>query len=165
MKKIKLTQGKEALVDDEDCEMLMEHKWCAQQKGNDNFYVVRNSPRDSNGKQKTIYMHRVITNVPKGKQVDHINGNTLDNRRENLRTCTRSQNQMNRGRTKNNKSGYKGIYYAKDKPRFKPWQAQIKHNKKTIYLGYYKTKEEAALAYNKKAIELFGEYAKLNNVL
>ena len=166
-----LTQGKETLVDDEDYEMLMEHKWFANKDDKSGkFYVKRKSPIDSNGKQKTICMHRVITNAPKGKQIDHINGNPLDNRKENLRTCTNQQNQMNRGRTKNNKSGYKGVYYSKKSKSMinehsKPWRAEIQHNKKIIYLGYYKTKEEAALAYNKKAKELNGEYAKVNNVL
>jgi len=165
-----LTQNKETLVDDEDYEMLMEHKWYANKLGNGKFYVMRSSPRDSNGKRKTILMHRVITNTPKGMQVDHINGNPLDNRRENLRTCTNQQNGMNRERTKNNKSGYKGVCYKKRTKNMineypKPWLARIKHNQKIIHLGYYKTKEEAALAYNKKAIELFGEYVKLNNVL
>ena len=167
-----LTQGKEALVDDDDYEMFMEHKWCADKCWNnkDKFYVRRNSPRDSNGKQKTIKMHRVIMNAPKGKQVDHINGNPLDNRKDNLRVCTHQQNQMNRGRTNNNKSGYKGVHYKKRtksmiNERSKPWVAQIYLNDKKIHLGTYKTKEEAALVYNKKAIELYGEFVYLNNVL
>ena len=99
-------------------------------------------------------------------QVDHINGNTLDNRKENLRLCTNQQNAMHRGKTKNNKSGYKGVRYMKKKKGMinehsKPWQAQIYLNQKQIYLGCYKTPEEAARAYDKKAIELFGEYATL----
>jgi hypothetical protein len=171
MKKIKLTQGKEAIVDDDDYEMLMEHKWYADKdytiKSKDKFYVKRSPPRDSNGKQKNIPMHRQITNAPEGMQVDHINGNTLDNRKENLRICTNQQNQMNRGRANNNKSGYKGVCYRKKKKDMineysKPWQARIKHNQKQIYLGMYKTKEEAARAYDKKAIELHGEFAQLN---
>jgi len=172
MKKIKLTQGKEALVDDEDYEMLNEHKWYARKCWNnkDKFYVMRSSPIDSNGKQKTILMHRVITNAPKGKQVDHINGNPLDNRKENIRVCTHQQNLMNRGRANNNKSGYKGVSYKKRtksmiNERSKPWVAQIYLNDKKIHLGTYKTKEEAALVYNKKAIELYGEFVYLNNVL
>ena len=100
-------RGKEAIVDDDDYEMLMEHKWHAHKQLNNKFYVERKSPIDSNGKRKIIRMHRVITNAPKGMQVDHINGNTLDNRKENLRICTNQQNGMNRERTKNNKSGYK----------------------------------------------------------
>ena len=169
MKKIKLTQNKEAIVDDEDYERLMEHKWCAHKCSNnkDKFYVERMAPVDSNGKQKIIYIHRVIMNAPKGMQVDHINGNPLDNRRENLRICTNQQNGMNRGKPKDNTSGYKGVTYMKKKKDMineysKPWYAQIIHNQKKIHLGCYKTKEEAARAYDKKAIELHGEYATLN---
>jgi len=169
VKKIKLTQDKEALVDDEDYEMLNEHKWYAAKdwsiKNKDKFYVQRKSPTGPNGKQKTILMHRVITNAPKGMHVDHINGNPLDNRKENLRVCTPQQNNMNRRKYNNNTSGYKGVYYQK-KPKHmineysKPWRAEIRR----IHIGLYKTKEEAALAYNKKALEVFGEYAQLNDV-
>jgi hypothetical protein len=175
MKKIIIeskTHGRhEVLLDDEDYEWAKEYKWCANKvyriKNKDKFYVRRNSPRDSNGKQDKIHLHRVITNAPKGMSVDHINGNPLDNRKENLRVCTNQENQMNRGRTKNNMSGYKGVYYRKKNKdmineRSKPWKAQIMFNQKVIYLGLYKTKEEAARAYDKKAIELFGEFAQLN---
>ena len=166
MKKIKLTQDQWALVDDEDYEMLTEHKWYAN-RDKDKFYVMRNSPTDSNGKQKTIFMHREITNAPKGKVVDHINGNPLDNRRENLRVCTNQENTMNRRKHRNNKSGYKGVCYMKKKKYMisehsKPWLAQIGHNQKNIFLGMYKAKEEAARAYDRKAVELFGEFAVLN---
>jgi hypothetical protein len=167
MKKIKLTQDKEAIVDDDDYGVLMEHKWCAHKQVNGKFYVARSSPRDSNGKQKTIRMHRQITNAPKGMYVDHINGNPLDNRKENLRICTNQQNGMNRGKQNNNTSGYKGVRYVKKKKNMineysKPWGAEIMHNQKRVFFGYYKTKEEAARAYDKKAIELFGEFAYLN---
>tara|TARA_R110002096_G_scaffold299914_1_gene494671 strand:- start:184 stop:747 length:564 start_codon:yes stop_codon:yes gene_type:complete len=170
MKKIKLTQDQWALVDDEDYDRLNEHKWCAtanKQRGKFYFYVVRASPRDSNGKRKPIRMHREITNAPKGKMVDHINGNPLDNRKENLRVCTNQENLRNRGKSKNNKSGYKGVSYrkkAKDmiNEHSKPWWAFIAGNGKGGYLGVYKTKEEAARVYDKKAIELFGEFAVLN---
>ena len=91
--------------------------------------------------------------------VDHINGNPLDNRKSNLRICTNAENQRNRGVNKNNTSGYKGVCWAKQN---KKWKARIKHNGKLIHLGYYKDKEEAARAYDKKAKELHGEYAYLN---
>ena len=169
MKKIKLTQDQWALVDDEDYEMLTEHKWSAlrDHKTKDRFYVKRNSPTDSNGKRKIILMHREITNAPKGKVVDHINGNPLDNRKENLRVCTQQENTMNRRKHKNNKSGYKGVSYKKKKKDMineysKPWQAQIRHNQKSICLGYYRIKKEAARVYDQKAVELFGEFAVLN---
>ena len=156
-----LTQGKEALVDDDDYEMLMEHKWSINfNKNNGKHYAKRNC--QTKGARKIIRMHREIMNAPKRKQVDHINGNTLDNRKENLRLCTNQQNQWNSKRNKNNTSGYKGVSYRK---KHKVYRATINYNDKQIYLGTYKTKEQAALAYNKKAIELYGEYAYLNNVL
>ena len=115
MKKITLTQGKETIVDDDDYEILMEHKWYAHKSSRkkDKFYAERMAPVDSNGKQKIIHIHRVIINAPKGMQVDHINGNPLDNRRENLRICTNQQNGMNRGKPKDNTSGYKGVTYGR----------------------------------------------------
>jgi len=167
MKKIKLTQDQWALVDDEDYDRLNEHKWIAQReyksKRADKFYVVRNFPIDSTSgkKWKTIALHREITNAPKGMVVDHINGDSLDNRKENLRVCTHQENQMNRRINKDNTSGYKGVYYdAKNKKN--SWYAKIMFNYKLIHIGYYKTKEEAARAYDQKAIELFGEFAQLN---
>ena len=167
MKKIKLTQDQWALVDDEDYDHLNEHKWYANRERTDKFYAKRSSPIDSSGKQRKIRMHRVIINAPKGIPVDHINGNPLDNRKENLRVCTHQENCRNRGKPKNNKSGYKGVSYMKKSKDMinehsKPWKTQITFNGNPITIGMYKTKEEAARAYDQKAIELFGEFAQLN---
>ena len=107
-------------------------------------------------------MHRLIMNAPKGLQVDHINNVGIDNRRFNLRLCNQSNNQANRGLDKDNTSGYKGVTFKKDKPRNKPWQAQINYKGKHYSIGYFATKEEAAKAYNAKAKEFFGEFARLN---
>lgn len=104
-------------------------------------------------------MHRLLMTSPTGTMVDHINGNGLDNRKENLRVVTNSQNLMNRGKNKNNTSGYKGVLW--DKVRNK-WIALIGFNNKNIYLGRFFTKNEAAFAYNAKAEELFGEFAQIN---
>ena len=154
MKKIKLTQGKETLVDDEDYPYLNEHKWYALRvKNRDEFYAVRNGPIDSSGKNKKIYMHREITNAPKEKPVDHINRNPLDNRKENLRVCTHQENQMNRGKSKDNKSGYKGVSYHKKAKHMhnelsKPWNASIRFNGKSIYIGCFAIKEEVGSSEN-----------------
>lgn len=121
--------------------------------------------------QKKFYIHRVIMKVNKGTQVDHVNGDKLDNRRSNLRIATQSQNNMNRSKV-NNKHGYKGIYYYGDYYRKKTnlktevnhWRARIKLDGKYIYLGSFDTKEEAALAYNEGARKYFGEYASLNQI-
>lgn len=104
------------------------------------------------------YIHRMVMNAPKGVEVDHINGNKMDNRKKNLRLCNRSENASNR---KQIKGRYKGVY--RDKKR-KCWVAQITFNYKCTTLGVFKTAKEAALAYNIKAKELHGEYAHLNNV-
>ena len=106
-------------------------------------------------------MHRLITNAPKGLMVDHINHNGLDNRRKNLRLCTVSQNNRNRRPiTRPNKgSKYKGVTFDKKRNLFK---AEIQHNKKKYFLGRFKSQIKAAQAYDKKARELFGEFAYLN---
>jgi hypothetical protein len=90
-------------------------------------------------------------------QVDHINGNGLDNRKENLRICSHSENQWNRTKYKNNKSGYKGVFFHSKTGH---WEAGIRINGKREYLGVFNTPQEASLAYSRKAIELHGEFAR-----
>lgn len=150
-RQIALTQGKIALVEDSDYETYSRLNWYAKQYGN-TWYAVRQE------EQKTVYMHRKIMGVIDGMIiVDHINGNGLDNRRSNLRKCTRSENQRNRPRTKANTSGYKGVCFTDGK-----YRAQIQYAGKTINIGAYSTADEAARAYDKKAAELFGDFAYLN---
>lgn len=93
--------------------------------------------------------------------VDHIDGNRLNNRRYNLRTCDNHGNCRNRGKSKNNQSGYKGVFLRK---KTGTWICSITKNRKKVFLGDFKTKEEAALAYNEAAIRLHGEFAKLNEI-
>ena len=156
MKLIPLTQGQITLVDDEDFEELNQFKWHAHRRQKHYTYYAR---RGFQG--KTISMHRQIMNVPKGQQIDHRNMVGTDNRRCNLRFCTRSQNQMNRRSFKNGSSQFKGVTWHK---YGKKWQAQVFFGKKLYYLGYFDSEIEAAKAYDRKAIELFGEFAKLNFV-
>lgn len=156
IKRIKLTQNKFAIVDEEDFDKLNKWKWHAH-KDNKNgvFYVWRNS-HISEGikKQRTFLMHREIMNAPKGMVVDHINHDGLDNRKCNLRLCTCSQNSANQ-----TKKGLKGAH--KDK-RYSRWISSTKYKQKTIYIGSFRTQIEAAKAYDKKVIELFGEFANPN---
>jgi hypothetical protein len=112
-----------------------------------------------NGKRTTQYLHRYLLNAPSGILCDHINGDTLDNRRSNLRLVTAWQSNLNRQKSIANKSGYKGVFLHK--PTMK-WEASIGMNERTIHIGLFKTKEEAALAYNDAAIKYFGEFARLN---
>jgi hypothetical protein len=150
IKEIKLTQGKVAIVDDEDYAWLNQWKWCYSTAG----YAIR--AIRINGKRKTIFMHRIILKTPNDLFTDHINRNKLDNRRENLRICTASQNKANQSAQHNNTSGKKGVTWQKDIQR---WKAQINFKQKIIYLGDFKDIEEAARAYAKKSFELFGEFA------
>lgn len=156
MKKIELTHGKFAIVDDEDYEELNKYKWNYK----DNGYAVRS--KQINGvRLPNIFMHRVIMNTPLDKECDHINGDRLDNRKENLRVCTHAQNCYNKVKKPNTTSKYRGVYFES---QTKKWCARAQKNKKQHYLGLFITEEEAALAYNQKARELFGEFARLNVV-
>ena len=138
-----------AIIDDEDFDELSKFRWhiCAG-------YARRNA-----GKEIVVYMHRQLLNVPKGLVIDHINGNRLDNRKENLRVCTRAQNTRNSRLPTNNVSGYKGVSWHKHQRR---WCAKIVFNAVCKHLGYYKSKVEAAVAYNEAAVKYFGEFANLN---
>jgi hypothetical protein len=151
MKEMLLTKGKVALVDDEDYKFLIQWKWNFSSTG----YAARNG--GTYKKRKNIKMHRLIMRATSGMEVDHINGNRLDNRRCNLRICTRSQNHCNVGLSSRNTSGFKGIVFD-----YKTWNAKITKNGKRIHLGCFKNKEDAARAYDRAAKELFGEFAKLN---
>lgn len=132
-------------LDKEDRYLLKEHSWRLDSHG---YPVCRY-------KNKYVRIHGLILPKKEGFMVDHINRNILDNRRCNLRYVTRQQNVMNSSMRKDNTSGYKGIFWFK---RNKKWQASIGFQKKSIHLGFFLTKEEAASAYQKKAKELFGAY-------
>jgi len=154
MREIKLTQGKIAIVDAELFDCLNGIKWHY-----DKGYAARNVW--VNGKRRITYMHRIIMNTPVGLDTDHINGNKLDNRRINLRVCTSKENQRNKILPSNNSSGYKGVSWHKATGK---WDARIKINGATIHLGLFVNKEEAAHTYNKAALKLFGQFARLNEV-
>ena len=155
MKKIPLTQGKVAFVDDEDYEEQSKYKWYCDNKS----YAVRNHTDPVTKKQATILMHREIMKPPKGMIVHHIDHNVWNNQRCNLHIGTYEQNNQNRKPRKNCTSHYKGVCWCK---RRKKWKAQICYKGKCINLGYYNIEEEAARTYDKKAIELFGEFAQIN---
>jgi hypothetical protein len=154
MKEIILSQGKVALVDDEDYEYLNQWKWCAV-KSRYTFYASRGIMRD--GKWTSERMHRVILNPRERELIDHRDHDGLNNQKSNLRICTNGQNQMNKRPA--SATGYKGVY--KD---FGKYKASIEFNNKRLLLGVYRTPEEAALAYNEAAKKYHGEYANLNKV-
>ncbi len=161
MRVIELTRGYAAIVDDEDFESLAQYRWRANinRKYSKTVYAIR-SVHFGNGKQKTVSMHRLILKAPPNFEVDHMNGNGLDNRRSNLRLVTRTQNAQNRSQTKGSKLP-KGVFYI-PKMKTRKFRATIWANKKIHPLGFYETLEEAKEAYNKAAKQHHGEFARLN---
>jgi len=159
MKKILLTQGLFALVDDADYDELSQYKWCAV-KLRDLFYAVRNSPM-KDGKSYLILMSRQILGLKykDKRQADHQNHNTLDNSRYNLRICTSQQNQMNKKSYRNKTSQFKGVYWDRSR---KKWLAQIQIKGRTKYLGLFPIEKVATTAYDLAAKKIFGEFAHLN---
>jgi hypothetical protein len=168
MKEIKLWKNRKelsnkvALVDDEDYNRVMKAissraRWYAHSSPKGSKFYAVNGSRD-------LAIHRVITNAPKGMDVDHINGNPLDNRKENLRICTRSENCRNKKVRSDSATGYKGVEKPNSNLR-KPFRAYIGDPTRPgvhLYLGHHVSASEAAKAYDKKALELYGEFALLN---
>lgn len=141
-------EGKFAIIDDCDYSKIKGQRLWMIRSG----YVVTYVHKKGN-----VYLHRLITGASKGKNVDHINHNKLDNRRSNLRICTDEQNQANRIKNMDNTSGYKGV--TKNR---RMWVARISIKGKLKHLGIFKEKIQAAKAYDYKAKELWGEYAHTN---
>ena len=157
---IPLTMGKVAIVDAADFDALSAYKWCAMQSGNGKFRAMRKGPRNG-GSGAAILMHRLVMSAPEGVKVDHINHDPLDNRRSNLRLCTRSQNICNRRMPRGPNTPYRGVSRRQD---CKSWRAQIKADGRNIHLGNFHTPEEAARAYDAAARHYYGEFATLNRV-
>ena len=151
-KQIRLSQGKFAIVDDEDFDFLNQWKWCAA-KNRNTYYAYR----ADNG--KNIYMHRLILNAPAGIEVDHRHGNGLDNRRSEIRLCTHAENQHNYRKQSEATSQYKGITWNK---HMKKWRVQIRSDGKHIDLGHFSNQIEAAHAYDEAARKYHGEFANTN---
>ncbi len=156
---IPLTQGLFALVDGEDLERISEHKWYANKIGN-TYYAMRNTSKQKD-KERMVLMHREVLGLSYGDKrlSDHKNCNGLDNRKQNLRLCTHSQNHQNQKKKINTNNKYKGTSWQN---RRKKWRARIQFNRKEIHLGCFDDEIEAAKAYDKAAKELFGEFAKTN---
>ena len=152
MKRIKLSQGKFALIDDEDFERVSKHKWSVYRK-NDRWYAMTVINK------KTVLMHRFILNPKSGQSVDHRNHNGIDNRKKNTRVCKVWQNNVNRLKKNGTTSKFKGVCWHKGR---KKWAARIKRNDKHTFLGHFTDEVKAAIAYNKAATKLFGEFAHLN---
>lgn len=139
------------LFDAEDFELIRPHKWRLTRDG----YLLTSSPAN---RQTGIYIHRLIMNPSPDMQIDHINGNKLDNRRCNLRVCTRQQNHCNVPPHKDKKSRFKGVTKDADGR----WLAKLKANGVHTYIGRFKDEADAALAYNLVACEKYGEFSYYN---
>lgn len=151
MKGIAMNDGVVFYVDDSDYGMANKYRW-----------TNMNGRPEARINGKPILFYRWLLGVPRGIEVDHIDGNTLNNSRMNLRTCTRKQNSYNREFQKEGKhSQYKGVTWH---IRNKVWQASIRADGTLKHIGTYKTEHEAAVAYNKAATKHFGEFAWLNAV-
>jgi hypothetical protein len=142
------------IIDSEDLSRVGERRWAVAKnfnnKSKDVFYVKSNGKMMAGKREPKIRLHRLITNAPKGMQVDHISGNTLDNRKSNLRVVTNRENAQNRAK-QGGASKYKGVWEKKSKtkiPKPSKWEAQTREGGKTKYLGLYTTQEEAAGAYD-----------------
>jgi hypothetical protein len=158
MIEVPLTQGKVALIDDEDAERVLRYEWrAAWHAGARRYYVKRRTRRK--GGPRHIWLHRFILDAPPGVEVDHINRDGLDNRRANLRFATPAENQWNSGRRIDNRTGFKGVYWNKRKKQFR---AQIKRHGVQRCIGDFTTAIEAARAYDAAARLLFGEFARVN---
>lgn len=161
MKEIKLTKGLFVRVDDEDFEYLNQWKWYAQKRNAGNV-AARHCL--INGKKHILAMHRFILGVEDPNMfVDHIDHDILNNCRGNLRICTKAQNNCNVTSHKNTSSKYLGVTID-IRCKIKKWTAQVKHNGKIYYCGHFEKEEDAAMAYNLKAIELHGEFANPNKI-
>lgn len=146
MKEITLTKGYKTIVDDADYELIKAYKWRVVEANGKAYAVTW-----MNGRH--VYLHRYLMNSPEGKLIEFINGDRLDNRRENIRAVTKTQKQRSKNLSANNTTGYKGVSFNKKAGKYK---ASIRHKGKLIYLGLFPTAEKASEAYNRKARKLIG---------
>lgn len=154
MRRIPLSKGKYALVDNKDFDWINQYKWAiTNNKNSHTFYAIRMCHKKEKYFSKSIRMHRYIIKAVPGEIVDHINGNGLDNRRKNLRIVSNANNVVNQRLHKNNTSGHRGVSWSK---RDKKWYAYIMVNYKTIALGKFTKKNDAIVAFKKAAKKHFG---------
>jgi hypothetical protein len=147
--------GYDVLIDDEDFEKVNVHNWCIFHSRGRTPYVIKQILK--NGKRHRVFLHRMVIGAPEGKEIDHVNGNTLDNRKMNLRICDHAENVKNCKKNKKNTSGFKGVYFLKKNMKYR---ALIKNNGKRIHLGLFDTPEEAHKAYCDASKKYHGEFGR-----
>jgi len=148
--------GYEVIISACDVERVMAHKWHFYKRSKSGLcYFSYKTPRPE---VKEIMLHRFILNCPPSMCVDHIDGNTLDNRRSNLRICTRAENSRNRRKNNNSTSGYKGVFWNK---LYSKWAAYIRANNKRIFLGYFDDPKKAYEAYVAASKKYHGEFGRI----
>lgn len=162
MKEIVLKSGHIAIVDDDDYETVSAHKWHANVKLRSDgtirdIYAITNIKTDE-GKKTTLKIHRLIMRTSKGVDIDHIDGNGLNNQRNNLRECSRSENNCNQHRFRG-VSKLKGVCWSKYHKR---WKAQIRFGTVNTHIGYFASELDAARAYDAAALKYFGVFARIN---
>lgn len=151
---IPLTKHFEAIIDTADVPLVDDRNWCAAVRPNGTYAVSKGR---CDGKMIGVHLHRVILSAPAGMQADHIDGDGLNNRRSNLRLATPSENARNQRRSRDNTSGFKGVWWHKGRRK---WQAQIMAGGRQQYLGLFNTAEAAHAAYCEAAKSLHGEFAR-----
>lgn len=159
---MELTQGKTTIFDTDDLFMVIGYVWFAAKlpagrKDGKDYYRPQTNVKGQPGKM--MFLSRFLMDAPKGMQVDHIDHDPLNNRKSNLRICTQAQNNSNQRKLTRNTSGYTGVVRCG-----KSWRAQMFYKRKWYNLGLHDTKESAARAYDKRKIELYGEFAMTNEM-
>ena len=157
---VELTQGQVTLVDIEDLPIIAEYQWNASWNPDRKSYYATANIRLPSGKKTSIRLNRLVMNAQHPFVVDHINTVTLDNRKSNLRICTKSENGMNRGKQSNNTTGHKGICFSKSKNRY---VVHIKKDGKSKYIGGYENYEDAVIAHEQALEKIHGDFSRIED--
>ena len=150
--------GTKFYIDEEDYELIKDFNWGVDTR---KYETHERKYIQFKYKGKKVNLHRLLMGFPKGLQVDHKDNDPLNNRRSNLRTCTTSQNNAN-GKARKGSSKYKGVYFDK---ACNKWRSKIRKNGRIHHIGYFKCETKAAKAYDAKALELYGEFARTNEMM